>query len=195
MNLIDNNYKNWFEGIKQKIETTQLRVAVSANSQLIELYWELASDILQKQNEANWGDAVLEQLSLDLKLNFPSITGFSRRNLYAIRQWYLFYVKKHQFVPQPVAQIPWGHNRLIINKIKNIEEAIFYCKATIENGWSRDNLELAIKNKYFETKGKSITNFSKTLPHPQSDLATETLKNPYNLDFFRFRRRCLRTRN
>lgn len=183
MNLIDNNYKNWFEGIKQKIKTAQLKVAISANTQLIELYWELATDILQKQDEANWGDAVLEQLSLDLRLNFPNITGFSRRNLYAIRQWYLFYTQQHQFVPQAVAQIPWGHNRLIISKIKNIEEAIFYCRATIENGWSRDNLELAIKNNYFETKGKSITNFSKTLPQLQSDLATETLKNPYNLDF------------
>lgn len=86
-------------------------------------------------------------------------------------------------MPQAVAQIPWGHNRLIINKIKNIEQAVFYCRATLENGWSRDSLELAIKNKYFEIKGKSITNFEQTLPQLQSELAKETLKNPYNFDF------------
>jgi predicted nuclease of restriction endonuclease-like (RecB) superfamily len=103
--------------------------------------------------------------------------------LYAIRQWYLFYSQHSEFVPQAVAQIPWGHNRLIISKIKNIEQALFYCKATLENGWSRDNLEIAIKNYYFEAKGKSISNFKNTLPDSQSDLAIETLKNPYNFDF------------
>jgi predicted nuclease of restriction endonuclease-like (RecB) superfamily len=183
MNLIDNSYKQWLEDIKQKIRTTQLKVAVSANTQLIELYWQLAEDIVKKQQSSNWGDAVLEQLSLDLKLTFPSISGFSRRNLYAIRQWYVFYSSKYEFVPQAVAQIPWGHNRLIISKVKNIEQAVFYCRATLENGWNRDNLELAIKNNYFSTKGKSITNFERTLPKLQSGLAEETLKNPYNLDF------------
>jgi len=183
MSLIDNNYKQWLEDIKQKIRTTQLKVAISANTQLIELYWQLAEDIVKKQQTANWGDAILEQLSIDLKLSFPNINGFSRRNLYAIRQWHLFYSSQYVFVPQAVAQIPWGHNRLIISKIKNTDEAIYYCKATTENGWSRDNLELAIKNNYYEAKGKSITNFEHTLPQPQSGLAEETLKNPYNLDF------------
>ncbi|AWK03526.1 DUF1016 domain-containing protein [Flavobacterium crocinum] len=183
MNLIDKNYRKWLEGIKHKIKNAQLKIAVSANTQLIKLYWELASDILQKQKESDWGDAVLEQLSIDLRLSFPNINGFSRRNLYAIRQWYLFYSQRFEFVPQVVAQIPWGHNRLIISKIKEVEQAVFYCKAILENGWSRDNLELAIKNSYYETKGKSITNFKQTLPELQSKLAEETLKNPYNFDF------------
>lgn len=82
-----------------------------------------------------------------------------------------------------MAQIPWGHNRLIISKIKNVEEAIFYSKATLENGWSREQLETQIKNAYFHTKGKSITNFTNALPKSQSQLAIETLKNPYNFDF------------
>lgn len=180
---IDKTYRKWLKDIKQKIKAAQLKVAVSVNTQLIEMYWLLAEDIVKKQQFANWGDAVLEQLSLDLKLSFPNMNGFSRRNLYAIRQWYLFYSVQHEFVPQAVAQIPWGHNRLIINKIKNIEQAIYYCKATVENGWNRDTLELAIKNKYYEAKGKSITNFTRTLPELQSELAEETLKNPYNFDF------------
>ncbi|MCK9412366.1 MAG: PDDEXK nuclease domain-containing protein [Prolixibacteraceae bacterium] len=178
-----NDYHHWLESIKLKIKTAQLKVAVSANAQIIELYWDLAKDILQKQKEAAWGDAILEQLSIDLRLSFPNINGFSRRNLYAMRQWYLFYSSEFEFVPQAVAQIPWGHNRLIITKIKERGKALFYCKTIVEQGWNRDQLELAIKNQYFETKGKSITNFKQTLPDPQSDLAVETLKNPYNFDF------------
>jgi len=178
-----NEYHHWLENNKLKIKTAQLKVAVSANAQIIELYWDLAKDILQKQKEAAWGDAILEQLSIDLRLSFPNINGFSRRNLYAMRQWYLFYSSEFEFVPQAVAQIPWGHNRLIITKIKESGKALFYCKAIVEQGWNRDQLELAIKNQYFETRGKSITNFKQTLPDPQSDLAVETLKNPYNFDF------------
>ncbi|SNR97030.1 Predicted nuclease of restriction endonuclease-like (RecB) superfamily, DUF1016 family [Belliella buryatensis] len=183
MNLLDNTYKHWLENIKHKIKAAQVRAAVSVSSQMLEMYWQLAEEIVAKQKTANWGEAVLEQLSIDLKLSFPNINGFSRRNLYAIRQWYLFYSTQHEFVPQAVAQIPWGHNRLIISKVKNIEEAIFYCKATLENGWNRDNLALAIKNKYYEAKGKSISNFKNTLPEIQSELAQETLKNPFNFDF------------
>ncbi len=112
-------YNKWFETVKRKIKSAQLKTAISVNTQLIELYWDLAKDIVNKQQEANWGDNVLEQLSTDLKLSFSDINGFSRRNLYAIRQWYLFYNAVSEFVPQSVAQIPWGHNRLIISKIKN----------------------------------------------------------------------------
>ncbi|HXJ99720.1 MAG TPA: PDDEXK nuclease domain-containing protein [Gelidibacter sp.] len=180
---IDAHYKNWLRAIKHKIKSAQLKAAVTVNTQLLELYWDLGKDIAQKQKEANWGDAVLEQLSVDLKLAFPAIKGFSRRNLYAIKQWYSFYGNGAEFVPQLVAQIPWGHNRLIISKIKNTEEALFYCKATLHNGWSREQLEIAIKNDYFETKGKAITNFAQSLPAQQSQLAIETLKNPYSLDF------------
>lgn len=183
MNLQDKTYQKWFEGIKHKIKSAQLKVAVSVNSQLMELYWDLAKDIVNKQQEAKWGDAVLEQLAIDLKLSFPNINGFSRRNLYAIRQWFLFYNNQSQIVPQAVAQIPWGHNRLIISKIKNTEEALFYCNAIVQNGWSRDQLEIQIKNNYFLAKGKSVTNFLDTLPEVQSQLAIETLKNPYVFDF------------
>lgn len=183
MELFDPTYRNWLESIKRKIKAAQIKAAVSVSSQMLEMYWQLAEEIVLKQKTANWGEAVLEQLSIDLKLSFPAIKGFSRRNLYAIRQWYLFYRAKHEFVPQAVAQIPWGHNRLIISKVKNVEEALFYCKATLESGWNRDHLALAIKHKYFETKGKSISNFNHTLPEVQSELAQETLKNPYNFDF------------
>ena len=176
-------YNNWLKEIKQKIKSAQSKAALSVNSTLLELYWDIGKEIIEKQQHKNWGSGFIDQFAADLRKSFPNIKGFSRRNVYAIRQWYLFYSEQFEFVPQLVAQIPWGHNRLIISRVKEIDKAIFYTKAIIENAWSRDSLEIQIDNNYFERKGNSITNFKQTLPFPQSDLAQETLKNPYNFDF------------
>ncbi len=181
--LLDNSYKEWFEQLKSKIQSAQLKAAIAVNSQLLQLYWELGKDIVKKQEQSSWGDSVLEQLSIDLRLSFPDITGFSKRNLYAIRQWYLFYAQQFEFVPQPVAQIPWGHNRLLITKIKDVELALFYANETFTQGWSRDQLEMQLRSNYFESKKNAVTNFSTTLPKDQSQLAKETIRNPYNFDF------------
>ena len=183
MELQTVEYNKWLESIKKKIKTAQFKAALSVSAQLMELYWVLAKDIVNKQQEANWGDSILEQLSIDLKIEFPTVGGFSRRNLYAMRQWYLFYNPISEFVPQLVAQIPWGHNRLIISKIKDVSEALFYCNATTYNGWNREQLEIHIRNDYYQAKGKAITNFENTLADYQSKLAVDTLKNPYNFDF------------
>ncbi len=176
-------YSQWLKTIKLKIKNAQLKAALSVNSMLLELYWDIGKEIAIKQENEEWGSGFINQFATDLRKSFPEIKGFSRRNVYAIRQWYLFYSQQFEFVPQAVAQIPWGHNRLIISRIKEIKKAIFYSHATIENGWSRDNLEIQIDNNYFETKGNSITNFKRTLPIPQSDLAQETLKDPYQFGF------------
>jgi len=113
------------------------------------MYWEIGKDISEKQDKYKWGSNFIEQIAFELKHEFPEIKGFSRRNIYAIRQWYKFYSVKYQFVPQSVAQIPWGHNRLIITKIKDINEAEFYCAEIVKNGWDRDTLEIQIeKNLY-----------------------------------------------
>ena len=176
-------YNKWLGEIKQKIRYAQLKAATSVNKQLLELYWELAKTIVEKQEMSNWGDAILEQLATDLKLHFPGMNGFSRRNLYAMRQWFKFYNSVSEFVPQVVAQIPWGHNRIIISKVKDVKAALFYCQAVLENGWNRDQLEIQIINNYYLSKGSSTTNFTQILPEIQSKLAIETLKNPYNFDF------------
>lgn len=176
-------YTNWLKGIKDKIRGTQLKASLSVNSILIELYWDLGREIVSKQEKSQWGSNIVEQLSIDLKHEFPEINGFSRRNLYAIRQWYLFYKQEFEFVPQVVAQIPWGHNRLIISKVKEIDAALFYTRATIEEGWGRDVLESQIESNLFERKGKSLSNFTKTLPEPLSELAIQTIKDPYSFDF------------
>lgn len=182
--LVENiEYRDWLTLIKKRIKSAQYNAALSVNSILLNLYWDIGKEIVEKQNNKEWGSGFIEQFSSDMRKSFPDIKGFSRRNIYAIRQWYLFYSIQFEFVPQVVAQIPWGHNRLIISKTKNIDKAIFYATVTIEKGWSRDNLEIQIDNNYFERKGKSITNFEKTLPSPQSDLAQETIKDPYDFDF------------
>ena len=131
----------------------------------------------------NWGNSVVEKLSADLKNQLDNVTGFSRTNLFAMRQFYQFYKSHGEFVPQLVGQIPWGHNRLILNKIKDVEQAFFYIQNTIENGWSRNILELQIESKLFERQGKAVTNFKTTLPNRHSELANQTLKDPYVFDF------------
>ncbi|GGB23121.1 PDDEXK nuclease domain-containing protein [Puia dinghuensis] len=178
-----NGYKEWFAEIKRKVQQAQLRAAANFNAVLIELYWDLGKEILAREAEFKWGDNFLEQLSADLKANFPKINGFSRRNLYSIRQWYLFFSQRFEFVPQPVAQLPWSYQRLLISKIKDIELAILYAKATYKNGWSRDALEANIKSSYHLRLGKADHNFELTLPKPQSDLAAESIKDPYHFDF------------
>ncbi len=125
----------------------------------------------------------VEKTAIELKHEFPQIKGFSRRNLYAMSQWYRFYSQRFQFVPQPVAQIPWSHNRVIISKVKNLEEAEFYCLQTIENGWDRETLEIQITKNLFRNTGKAAHNFNQTLPVHQSKLVEQTLKDPYNFDF------------
>ena len=108
-------YRVWIETLKHKIQNVRTKVAISINTQLIELYWELGKEISRKLEHANWGTKVIEQIAIDLKHEFPEIKGFSRRNLYAIKQFFQFYSVEFEFVPQAVAQLPWGHNRLIIS--------------------------------------------------------------------------------
>jgi predicted nuclease of restriction endonuclease-like (RecB) superfamily len=173
----------WVNELKSKIHEAKRKVAFSITSQLLELYWEIGKDICIKQQTSNWGNSLIDQIAAELKLEFPEMKGFSRRNLYAIKQWYSFYSLKYQFVPHTVAQIPWGHNRLIITKIKEIEKAEFYCRETIRNGWDRETLEVQINSNYYLKLGSSSHNFENTLPETQSKLAIETLKDPYNFDF------------
>lgn len=181
--ILDATYKQWFLEIKRKVQQAQLKTAVNTNVILIELYWELGREIVARQTEFKWGDNFLQQLSADLKSSFPEINGFSRRNLYTIRQWYIFFSSEYEFVPQPVAQLPWSYQTLLISKVKDIEILIQYAIATHRNNWSRDTLEANVKGGFHLRVGKSDHNFELTLPKPQSDLAIETIKDPYHFDF------------
>ncbi len=223
LNINDSAYKQWLAALKAKVRSAQLKAAVKVNIELLKFYWELGSEIVEKQKNSSWGDGFLKQLSKDLTAEFPEMKGFSYRNIRAVKQWYLFWnqdntnwqqavakianqkgqqlvaknenPKSRQFVGEivkqpvspleefPIFQIPWGHNLVIIQKCKEIDEAQFYVQKTVENGWSRNVLVHQIESDLFNRSGKAISNFSQTLPDTQSDLAQQTLKDPYNFDF------------
>ncbi len=180
---ISRDYIKWLADLKRKIISARLRAAQGLSQTLMELYWDIGKEIVKKQSEASWGDGLVERLAADLKKDFSEMKGFSRRNLYAIRQWYLFYSSKFEIVPQPVAQIPWGHNRVILAKVRKVDAALAYASAALQNGWSRDVLEMQIENRYCDRRGKAPNNFSRILPAPQSDLARQAVKDPYLFDF------------
>lgn len=186
MNLKSDDYKTWLIELKQKFQQTQLKSAVKVNVALLEFYWDLGTDVIEQQKTSVWGDGFLTQLSKDLMIAFPEMKGFSKRNLELIRQWYLFWNEQPAIAKQPVsqlAQIPWGHNLKIIAKCKSTQEASYYVQNTIEHGWSRNVLTHQIESNLWQREGKAITNFESTLPAMQSDLAKQTLKDPYLFDF------------
>ena len=199
MNLLqhDKDYSSFIVELKNRIKSAQIKAAVSVNRELITLYWELAEKIVEKQKTSQWGDGLLTQMSKDLQEEFPDMRGFSKRNLELMRQWYLFWTRDSAigqqavaqlvFAKQLVSQIPWGHNLLIVSRSKNQNEALFYVRKTIDNNWSRAVLTHQIEGNLFSREGKALTNFSASLPAPQSDLAQQTLKDPYIFDFLAIR--------
>ena len=179
----DTDYSVWLKELKNKVRLVQIKAAVKVNSELLQFYWELGADIVEKQATAKWGDGFLSNLSHDLMAEFPDIKGFSKRNLELVRKWYCFWSAQDEIAKQLATQIPWWHNVVIITKTKNTDEALFYVQKTIQNNWSRSVLTHHIESNLFKREGKAINNFKATLPEPQSDLAIETLKDPYNFDF------------
>ncbi|MBW6482509.1 MAG: DUF1016 family protein [Vicingaceae bacterium] len=202
---LDNDYKIWITSLKDKIRSAQLKAAMSINEQLIRLYWDIGEGIAKKQQEHNWGSKVVEQMAKDLKRELPDTNGFSRTNLFAMRKFYMFY-KDTELVHQAggqledrgklvhqsggqlakkniLCQIPWRHHVAIMGGGNSVVEAQFYIQQTIQNNWSRSVLEMQLASKLIERQGKAINNFEFTLPKPQSDLAQETLKDPYKFDF------------
>jgi predicted nuclease of restriction endonuclease-like (RecB) superfamily len=176
-------YASWITDLKLQIARARQRAALSLNTALIELYWQIGKSMVEKEKTAGWGSGFIGRMSRDLTSAFPDMKGFSRRNLYVIRQWFLFYSVRFAIVPQAGAQIPWTHNRLILNKIKDIDEALWYASAAATHGWGRDTLELKIERDEYRRTGKSVTNFGQTLAASQSELAQVALKDPYNFDF------------
>lgn len=188
INITD--YKDWLQNLKGKIQQSQIKAAIQVNSELLRLYWQIGKDIVEKQAQAKWGDGFLQTLSADLCKEFPTMKGFSYRNLKSIRQWYLFYNQLDIIGKQVVSQlevslfsIPWGHHIMIMQRCKDTQEALFYVHKTIENHWSRSVLEHQIALNLYVRQGKAITNFQHQLPPAMSDLAQELTKDPYIFDF------------
>jgi predicted nuclease of restriction endonuclease-like (RecB) superfamily len=196
METIKNSeYASWIAELKHKVRSTQIKAAIAVNKELILFYWDLGAMLSEKIKASNWGEKVLEVVSKDLKDEFPEMKGFSERNLKYCRFFFEFYTlsigqqsvaqmtDEYIIRQQLVAQIPWGHNIQIFSKANSVKEALFYIQKTKENNWSRDVLALQIKSNLFQRSGSAITNFSNTLPESFSDLAQQTLKDPYIFDF------------
>lgn len=176
-----NEYKKLFRNIKNEILKSQYKAMRQVNKELIYMYWNIGKIIL---DNAKWGNKFVDNLATDLKLEFPNITGFSIRNLKYMRKCAEEY-PDFEFVQTVVAQIPWTHNTIILDKVKDIEERKWYIQQTLENGWSKNILIMQIDTKLYQRQAiaQKITNFKNTLPDMQSDLALETMKDPYIFDF------------
>ena len=152
----DSEYIEWLGGLKNRIKNIQIKAALSANREIIELYWEIGKELYEKQEYQGWGNSVVDNLERDLVSEFPDLKGFSRRNLFYMKGFYSFYKSDFEKVQQLVAQIPWGHNILIVSKSKTIEESLFYLTETIENNWSRSVLDMQIGTDLYSRQGKAI---------------------------------------
>lgn len=175
-------YKELLNEVKDRVRSAQIKAATAVNVELIKLYWEIGRSIQQKQDKEGWGAKTIGKLAQDLKSAFPDMRGFSSRNLHLMAQFAREY-SGVEIMQQAVAQIPWGHNAILLQRLNHLEDRIWYAQKTIENGWSRNVLVHWIDSKLHERQGKAISNFSSTLAPLQSDLATQTLKDPYCFDF------------
>lgn len=178
------HYRDFISTLKQKVQSAQIKAARAANTQLITLYWELGKLIVEKQQASGWGDAVIDQIAKDLTQALGGLKGFSRANLYRMKKFYGFY-EHTENVAQLVRQIPWGHNILIFEKIKDQNMALWYVQKTLENNWSRNVLALQLDSRLYDRQAEKpkIDNFNERLPAPESDLARQSLKDPYLFDF------------
>lgn len=175
------DYMTLLEGIKTDILQTQLRAALAITQELTMLYWKIGKTIDEKMKIEGWGTRVVDTLARDIKIAFPDLKGFSLRNLRYMR---LFFETYPQFnFAAAAAKLPWWHNVVILEKLKNNDQRLWYAEQTLQKGWSRDTLIANIESDLYSRQGRPITNFANRLPKPTSSLAQETLKDPYNFSF------------
>ncbi len=191
-------YRQWLSDVKERLQRKQIKAAIRVNNEILDFYWELGRDIVELKAMQAWGSGVIQQLSLDLRDEFPKMTGLSYTNLKYASQWYRFYTEsddpaiRQQLVgelrmPPKFALVPWGQHIEIIAKSRTVQEAFFYIDKVIEGNWSRSELVDQMAGKLYERQGKALTNFSDHLPHVQGSLAAEILKDPYHFDFLSMR--------
>jgi predicted nuclease of restriction endonuclease-like (RecB) superfamily len=196
MSQIEPEYIHILNSLREKIRLARIKATIAVNVELLKLYWEIGNTILKLQKEEGWGAKIIDKLAIDLKMEFSDFKGLSVRNLKYMRAFAKAYPAIVQpavaqldsslsmaFVQPLVAQIPWTHHTIILDKVKTSAERLFYVEKTMQNGWSKSILSLQIDSNLYKRQGNAITNFDKRLPAPLSDLANETLKNPYIFDF------------
>lgn len=175
-------YADWLAELKTRIHTAQQRATLAVNRELVLLYWQLGRDILQRQAEQGWGAKVIDRLAHDLRHAFPDMKGFSPRNLKYMRAFAEAWPDA-EFVQAVLAQLPWYHQLALLDKLRTEDERRWYAAKAIEHNWSRNVLVIQIETRLRERQGQAVTNFAHNLPAPHSDLARESLKDPYRLDF------------
>jgi len=176
------DYAAWLADIKARVATARQRAALAANAELIHLYWQIGHEILQRQSTANWGDKVLDRLASDLREAFPEMKGFSLANVKFMRAFAQAWPDV-EIGQQAVSQLPWGHNVLLLTKLKDAPMRLRYAEQAIAEGWSRSTLEANIRDQLLARQGRAVSNFKARLPSPHSQLAHDTLKDPYLFDF------------
>ena len=175
-------YADWLVDLKRRIGAAQQRATLAVNRELVLLYWQIGRDILTRQTEQGWGTRVIDRLAHDLRAAFPDMKGFSPRNLKYMRAFAESWPEP-SIVQGVLAQLTWYHQLALLDKLPGADERLWYAAKAIEHGWSRNVLVMKIESRLLERTGKAITNFEQRLPEPQSDLALESLKDPYRFDF------------
>ena len=212
LSILDKDYLQWIKELSTHFRRSQVKASVKVNEVMLQFYWELGRDIVEKKAESRWGSGFMKNLSRDLKEVNPDATCFSETNLLYMKNFYLLYQPYLTITPQVGEQItqqvaeqfhgvaftqqlveqikqdlfsvPWGHHMLLIDKLKNSpEKALFFVHQTVENGWSRNMLLNFMGTDLYERQGKALTNFQRTLPEETSDLARELTKDPYDFAF------------
>ena len=205
--VLPGGYGPFLADLKDRIRSAQIRAALASNRELIQLYWDIGKGIVERQKTEDWGRAVVERLAADLQSEFPGVGGFSQQNLWYMRKFYLAWTEGNAILqqpvgeleilnvtqpvrqtgdailPQPVAELPWGQNIVLLEKVADHAQRLWYAQMALENGWSRNILTLQIEADLLHRQGQAVTNFTATLPPPQSDLAQQVLKDPYVFDF------------
>ena len=202
------DYEEFLNSVKLRIRHSQTKAMLSVNRELVLLYWHIGRQIILRQRRDGWGKGTVDRLAKDLQKEFPGVKGFSRTNIFRMRAFCMAYVSADTSVPQAVGQLepqgivqqpvgqsisdsppeftlclPWGQNGVLIEKVKDSQRRIWYANKAIKHGWSRAVLTVQIESGLYEREGKAVTNFAATLPAPQSDLAQQSLKDPYLFDF------------
>ena len=207
------DYQAFLESLKTRVQQAQTKAMLSVNRELIQLYWDIGREIVERQDREGWGKSVVDRLAADVQKAFPGMGGFSPVNVWRMRAFYVAYRPAPPILSQPatelksgkrskaavlsqaateltesvppslVAEIPWFHNVILISKVKDHTQRLWYASKTLEHGWSRAVLTVQIESDLFGRQGKAISNFAGTLAPPQSDLAQQSLKDPYLFDF------------
>ena len=199
ISILDQDYILWIKDLSSRYRRSQIKAAVKVNQEMLQFYWELGRDIVEKKAESRWGSGFMKNLSRDLKEVNPDATCFSETNLLYMKNFYLLYhpyleitrqvgeqitQQVAEQIKQDLFSVPWGHHMLLIDKLKNSpEKALFFVHQTVENGWSRNMLLNFMSTDLYERQGHALTNFKRTLPDETSDLAQELTKDPYDFAF------------